>query len=926
MVRALAGLLALAGFFVFPTGWASAQEAVEVELESDPELRFIRGLRDRGYFDLALEYIQELQDSPKTNPDLKPVLDYEVGRGLLDEATQSADLENRFVLLEKARVKLDEFTKSFPDHALTPEALVQLARLFVERGHTSMLQGQELEGAAREAKLVEARGAFAEARKAYDQAEGPIQKVYDSFPKFIPDGDPRRQARDRAHTALMEDQLQRAIVDYEEAQTYDLGSKERAELLDEALEQFEDLYKRYRTQLSGLYARMLQGKSYEEKGELGSAMGIYNELMDHSDPRLRDMQRKVGYFRIIVLGKRGEYPLAVDEAARWLQANPGFHSTEDGLGVQLEMAKDLIAMLPTLNEKEQSDARARITDRLTRVVRFYSPHKAEALKLLQEYQPKAAGRLNVIAGLSYDDAMSQADTAISTEDWPLARALLNQAIRRALQAEEMEKVNRARYFLCFCEYSDGRYYASAILAEHLARHYPEGGLSAKATEIGLAAWVMAYNTYTSVDRLSDLDRMVDLAEYTVETWPDTDQGDAARVTLGEVALGRGHYAEAAQWLTAVRPQSSRRLDAQVKAGDAHWRNAQQLRSEGKTAEADDEAKTAEDLIASALKARDEARASLTAPARMTNANALAEILRANGQPEEAVTLLEPVAEALQKAKPSAEILPLYAATLSILVRSQLAIGQSDQAIASMKILEGVSPSPAALTQLYFELGRSLKEELDALEEKGDIAGQQKTRDSYQQFLNALAQSAAGQSYDSLQWAGEAMLDLGIPKDADAVFRRVLQTYSQDSDFQKLPDASDRLLRTRLKLVASLREQGLFPEAHELVQELVDEHPKLLDPRMEKGLILEAKARAENSRADWMASLDYWKTLGLQLRGMRQKPVEYYDAWYHAAFALFSLGNKAEATATLKGIMVLNPSLGGPEMKAKYEDLLRRING
>ena len=109
------------------------------------------------------------------------------------------------------------------------------------------------------------------------------------------------------------------IVDYEQGQTYPAGSKERADYLAKGLKQFEDIYKNYRTQWAGLTARMWQGKCYEEAGEYGKALGIYNELIDHPDPRLRPLQRHVAYFKIIAHGKRKEYPLAADESVRWLQ-------------------------------------------------------------------------------------------------------------------------------------------------------------------------------------------------------------------------------------------------------------------------------------------------------------------------------------------------------------------------------------------------------------------------------------------------------------------------------------------------------------------------------------------------------------------------------------------------------------------------------
>lgn len=936
--RAISGALALALVLAAPglPAWTSnpaqarpAQAAGDATApEAQRELQFLRGLRERGYFDLALEATEAIQKDPKTSPDLKAVLDYEVGRGLLEEATRSADLEKRFALLEQARARLDGFTKANPKHPLAPEALVQLARLYVERGHTSALQADEAKTPAdKEAKLVAARAAFAEARKAYEAAEGPIKAAYEAFPKFIPAGDPRREARDRAHTALMEDQLQRAIVDYEEAQTYPLGSDPRNALLDKALAAFKELHSRYRTQLAGLHARMLQGKSYEEKGDLGAAMGIYNELMEHSDRNLRELQRQVGYYRIIVLGKRNEIALAADEAVRWLQANPNARISEIGLGVQLELARNLIAQLPSAgSDRERDEATRKAVERLAEVVRYYSPHKPEALALLQKVQPRAARKANTLANLSFDDAMSQADTALNTEDWSQAIALLNQAVRAGEKAREIDKVNRARYFLAYAHYRADDYYEAATLADHLVRHYPQGGLSPRAADIGMAALTMAYNTYIQVDRLSDLDRLIELARTTAETWPDTEQGDAARQTLGEAALGRGQYAEAAQWLEAVRPESSKKLDCQVKAGDAHWRLAQQLRDKGNTAEADAEAKVALERISDALKQREAANIPLSDPGRITNANALAEIQRASGRPAEAIALLEPIAQAFTASKPSEAVVPLYAATLSTLVRSQLAVGKPDQAIGSMKVLEAVSPSPAALTQLYFELGRSLKGELETLERKGDTAGVQRTQDAYRQFLQALAGSQAGQSFDSLQWAGESMLELGMPKEAQGVLQRVLDTYSKDSTFLQSEGAANRLLRTRLKLISAHRQAGDFDAASALLEPLLKENPSLLEPLIEKGLLLEARAKAQSTPAHWQASRDYWNKLGLRLRQARKRPNEYYEAWYHVAVALQSLGQKQEAAATLKGVITLNPSVGTPALKARYQDLLKQLGG
>ncbi len=98
-------------------------------------LRFLQELRDHGLHDLALEFIEELRGDPKLPSDLKAVLDYQEGRTKIDEAAKTGDLAHRRELLEQARVKLESFVKAQPNHPQAREAIVQIARMLVERGH-----------------------------------------------------------------------------------------------------------------------------------------------------------------------------------------------------------------------------------------------------------------------------------------------------------------------------------------------------------------------------------------------------------------------------------------------------------------------------------------------------------------------------------------------------------------------------------------------------------------------------------------------------------------------------------------------------------------------------------------------------------------------------------------------------------------------
>jgi len=919
LARAVLCLVVLAG------GVARAQNKSKAKdkdaVAAGPEMRFLQGLRERGYNDLALEYLDALRKDPSVSPELKVVLDYEEGRGILDEATRLGDLDRKLVEFDKARAKLDAFATANPKHPLAPEALMQMARIQFERGLTAVLQGNEAKLPAEKAnKLAEARSSFAQARVSFGRAFDLLKAAFAAYPPFLPEGDPRRASYERARGAVLQAELQKNLVDYEEAQTYPAKSPERLKLLDKGIEAFGDIYKRHRTQLAGLYADMMQAKCYEEKGQYGEAMGIYKFLMGQPAEELREMRRKIQFFQIIVDGKRGDHALAVDRAADWLKGNPSAKNSEEGIGVQLELAKNILAQLDTMPPQQQETAINQAAEFLKAVVKPYTPYKPEAIALLQKYKPKSAtSDPKQVANLTYALAYGEAESAIASHEWDRAVLYLRQAIRRADPQKNLDDANKARYLLAYTHYSAERYYEGAVLGEHLARRYPRKDNAAKAAEIAIASLAAAYGTYTQVDRLSDLEHLVSLATYTAETWPETDQADFARTVLGEIAMGRGKYTDASQWFEAVRADSSRRAEAVVKAGDARWRLSLSLRDQQKDKEADAEVAKAIDILQTAYTAR-QAKGGAIEPGLLTNANALAEILRATGKPKEAVALLEPLAVKVATAgTPAADIAPLYEGTLTVLMKSHIADGSSEKAIADMRALEAAGSSKEKLTQLYFELSKSLRKDMDAQEARRD-PNLGRTKQAYKQFLQALVASKAGQTYDSLMFAGESMLGLGLAKESAEVFRRVRDEYGKP-DLASAPGGKEKLLRTDLRLAEAFRKLGNYAEAQTLVEKLAKENPKVLEILFEYGYLLEDWARAEKTKERWDRANSFWKGIAGRMERVRPKPVAYFEATYHVALALQGGGHKTEGLQTLKSVLTLSPTVGNAEMKKKYQELI-----
>ena len=394
--------------------------------DSRTALKFLKKLRDLGLHDYALDYIKMLQADAALPASIKDILDYEEGCTLIDEAARSGDLVLREELLRDAGDKLDAFVKAHPQLMQARDAQVHMGKLLIDRGHTAMLLSEDASDAAKKAaKISEARTAFEQARQTYGKTIDPLKEEYKKFGAHLEENDPRVAERDAIYVTLLDAMLQQGVADYELAESFPAGSPERAKSLKDALTQFDLIYKNYREQWAGLTARMWQGKCFEEQGEIGAAVAIYKELMGHTDPKLRDLQRNVGYFYIVALARRKQYALAADEAARWLK----FYNRREelnrleGLGVQIEYAKNLDAQMNEIATNERPKAVKLIVDASSQVVRRASPYKKEALALLRKYKPSAALKAEELVRITYEDAINQADEAIGAQDWEKAIAL-----------------------------------------------------------------------------------------------------------------------------------------------------------------------------------------------------------------------------------------------------------------------------------------------------------------------------------------------------------------------------------------------------------------------------------------------------------------------------------------------------------------------
>jgi len=162
-LRLLAGSLTL-GCLAAGTGPAAAVEESQ---------RFLDGLRERGYFDVALEYLEQMRNSPLATQEFKETIDYEAGVTLITASRTGRVTSIREKQLGQARDKFRTFIDRHPDSPLVAGANTQLANLLVERGRIKTEQASKPNRSAEEKKslLSEARELYQEAEKVFKASE-----------------------------------------------------------------------------------------------------------------------------------------------------------------------------------------------------------------------------------------------------------------------------------------------------------------------------------------------------------------------------------------------------------------------------------------------------------------------------------------------------------------------------------------------------------------------------------------------------------------------------------------------------------------------------------------------------------------------------------------------------------------------------------
>ncbi len=878
------------------SGWTAVLRPVAAE---EPYREFLQQLRERQYFDMAILYLDQLATKPGVPADIRALIPYEKAVTLLENSRITRSPDRQIEQLNQALAFLEQFVKESPNHPQAANANTERAQILIGKARVEILQSKAPanQGAKGEYQ-VRARQLIGQARQVFDTALKQHAESWKQFGSFIDQATDKEKyaARGLAEVNMIRAMLDLALCTYEEAQTYEVDSANFKRLLGEAATQFEEMHQRYRSQVGGLYARLWQGKCFEEVGDIQKAQGIYNELLSHpgTDPPLMRLKDQTLQFKLISLNTdaRRDYQLVVDLGEEWLKNNRGQASTRTGLGVRWEVAR-AYEMLGDQRELPKTDAERywrAAKEAATQVNRFPGEYKDVSLALIQRLSTKIGGRdrkpdtFDAAYGLgrqminTIKSTKDQIEAARKAKKPPeeikkleqdmhlqLTEAVetLDLALRLVTPQDDDKSVTGAQYMYAYVNLLLRRNYEAAILGEYVAKTSTsdDDTTGLEGAYLSMVAYVQAFNDAkgSTTDKEADLNFIIRACNLLTEGWPESELANDARMNLGRIYSELKQPAEAAKWYNKIPEADAKFSEAQLAAGQAYW-TAYLTAGRGK----DEEKPSTEQLTAWRVEADSRLRNGIAkisatvpkegaAPPELIAAKmSLAQIVISLGKDADAVKLLLDDPQSVIKAitvpdetkRPARGIQSrLFATeTYKLLLRAYIGNGKLNEARQTMTTLEKIAGADAGsdVTELYVGLGKLLREELDRFREAGETERFNSLMTSFETFLNDLYSRQEGQTFGSLSWIGETYFALGEAADRDPS-RSTASFEKAGNAFQEIlkkaeaqPDfvPADQIPGVKVRLVRCSRLKKDFAQGEQYLAEVLKERPKDLRAQVE----------------------------------------------------------------------------------------------
>ncbi len=165
----------------------------------EPVEAFLTALRDRGYFELAVAYLDGLSSRSSVSPEIQTTLKYEQGATLVQAALAQRQLAIKGQYLDRARAQFEQFRTEQANHPLVLSANAQLGKILIERARLLFLESQKpgRTDAERDQRVQQAQDRFQQAGEIFEKNRALLRTRLEQIPKALRADRDAEQIRER---------------------------------------------------------------------------------------------------------------------------------------------------------------------------------------------------------------------------------------------------------------------------------------------------------------------------------------------------------------------------------------------------------------------------------------------------------------------------------------------------------------------------------------------------------------------------------------------------------------------------------------------------------------------------------------------------------------------------------------------------------
>ena len=929
--------------------------------KGEPAEAFLKQLRAGGFYDVAIAYLDRLDQFPGVDPSLLRAVPLEKAQTYIDAAFDSGKADERDQYFQKAENALATFLKD-GSHPRQSEARLQLGKLQLLRANQLLLVEQTPE------RKKNARESFLAASKTFDSIIEELRSRLKEMQgqKVDAGKNPELAARrDQYRGEFLEAKLNAGIARRQAAETFEAPAKDGKKILEESVALFKDLADNYDKFVFGVIAHLHQAQSQHLLGDKKAATDSYLRMLEQPDvDELRDakFQATSGLISLWLAQKVPNYKESIERAQGQVDGiRPNEKQLPSALNLQLDLAKAYLAKSKDKDLKKTDIKRAESSGRrlLLDIAKLPGLHQSESQKLLDDLgvevaeadvpitedpnslaEAMAAVRDLYAASETLQQSLTKLeqraskDATIKPQVDELGKqlvdtrlsivSLLRKGLGRVGAEDEIETIGQARQILAFVLFQMKRYRDAASVGDFVTRTSPgtENGLKGGLIALQSLQYLLAEVPEEENDNL--VIQVERLGSYLSRMWPNDPKAAAAKGVMIQLALAKNKW-EQARELLGKMPKGEERARFERLMGQLLWNQSVIARRDGNDSESTELLVDAEKELVAGLTGT---QTDLFGEEGLKAALTLAKVQLKRGKPKDAVQTLDhekygPIT-LVNKLDVKSEALrgDLYSTELKTLVaRMTDDDGDTDKLLArATKTMDTLRQTykgedgQKKLSSLYRSMALDLQEELDASGE----AKKSKLIDAFRVFLARIAETS--NDAPTLQWAIKTLNQLG--------------SASMQPNELKASGQAKRLFETAITIYESLEEKtnepptevakfetariyrllGEYKKALDLLEAILKVKATMIDAQVEAALTYEKWAgdiKPELSGKAYMVALNGgrpgadrknviwgWGKISQVTNGKETFRETFFDARYHVALCRFLWGRATENEAIM----------------------------